>query len=154
MKVRPAQVLKWYEVRDEYKGQDLCADAQIVDALAAIRASVIDRAGDFVDLLSPAPRSAAVSMESPSSPAGNRGDAAAAESGHGLTFAVEAGSQALRPCQVHHVAPGSPAHILESVRFGDEVRAVDYGDVGPSTLLRATSYPDFPGRRIVLSIER
>ena len=124
MKPHPRQVLKWYEVRDEYKGQDLCADAQIVDALAAIRATVVDRAGDFVDLLAPPapPRPDGLDLPPQAAAAVAAGALREPPTGHGVTFAMEAGMQGLHPCQVHHIAPGSPAHIFESLRFGDEVR--------------------------------
>ena len=122
------QVLKWYEVRDEYKGQDLCADPQIVDALAAIRASVVDRAGDFVDLLG---GSAAAAMRTNGTELPAFASAAIAatagrepQNGHGITFAFEVG-QGTKPSMVHHIATGSPAHILECIRFGDEVIARD-----------------------------
>ena len=101
---------------------------------------MVDGAGDFLDLLGGTSRSITDFREP--------------ENSTGIVFATEMANTHLSPCQVQSVALGSPAHILECVRFGDEVKAVDYNEVTPATLLRLTKHPDVTGRRLVLTILR
>ena len=133
------QVHRWYEVRDDYKGQDLCSDAKMVDSLAAIRATVVDRAGDMIDLLADGAAS---------------GPNTSLECQNSIGVIFSDATSALRPCQIQQLSTGSPAHILEQLRFGDEVKAVDYKEVNEISVHRSINFPEVTGRRIVLTIER
>ena len=110
-------------------------DPKMVDCLASIRSSVINRAGDFIDMsLDPGPRTIDV------------------QNSVGIMFGDSLSS--LKASQVYGVSTGGPAHTMDAVKYGDEIKAVDHVPVAEQTLQRALNTPDVSGRKLVLTIER
>jgi hypothetical protein len=125
-------------VRADLVGQNLLAEASIVECLAGIRAAILNPSGDFVDL-----------MWDPS-----RADFH--QCSLGLIFALELSESDtdLKPCQVFTVVPGSPASLVGAVLPGDEVVAVDGVAADESNLVKLIEGNNVIGSSCTLSIVR
>ena len=117
--------IRRYEIREHLAGQDLCADPRLVKVLEGIRDSVVDRSGDFVDLLHYWEADPHMSL--------------------GLLFAGESS-----PCRIGTVSrltSGCPAQLMDLVRPGDEVQSVNGVEVRSSNLLQLLSSAEVAARR-------
>ena len=128
MRHTPIQVwqrrLRWYQIREHLAGQDLCADPKLVSLLEGIRDSVVERSGDFVDLLrywQPDP-----------------------QMNLGLRFVGKASGPGT---VVSKLSPGCPAQLLSLVRPGDEVRAVNGVEVTGNNLQQLLNSTEVAIRR-------